>query len=63
MQGDCEHCGAMRLLPFTAAADEAAWFAGPATMVGSASESACGPGPVQEPSWPGMYPAYVLTCG
>ena len=36
----------MRLLPFTAAADEAAWVADPGTIVGSASKSACRPGSV-----------------
>ena len=47
MSVDRGQMGTMRLLPFTAAADEAAWLAYPGTIVGSASKSACRPGLVQ----------------
>lgn len=47
MSVDRGQMGTMRLLPFTAAADEAAWLADPGTIVGSASKSACRPGLVQ----------------
>ena len=49
MQDDRGHLRTMRLLPFTAAADEAAWAADPGTIVGrgqsaGVSKSACMPG-------------------
>ena len=47
MSADRGQLRTMRLLPFTAAADEAAWVVDPGTMVGRASKSACRPGLVQ----------------